>query len=193
MIFVTGRRINLLVYWSDVLAQQVVNFREYYTQMNSLLSLAEQLGQVLTAKGLLLATAESCTGGEVAQVITSIPGSSAWFERGFVTYSNTAKMEMLGVPSQTLMDNGAVSEQTVCAMAEGALQHSPAHFSVAITGIAGPGGGTAEKPVGTVWFSWAAKHRPTLAKKQFFSGDRQSVRDQATRFALEQLLSFVQS
>lgn len=159
--------------------------------MNSFLALATNLGQLLKAKKLLLATAESCTGGEVAQAITSVPGSSDWFERGFVTYSNRAKMEMLGVREKTLTTFGAVSEQTAREMAEGALQHSHADCSLAVTGIAGPDGGTPEKPVGLVCFAWAAKNLNTLVAQQIFAGDRIGIRDKATIFTLEELIKLL--
>ena len=117
--------------------------------------LSEQLGARLLERGEWLVTAESCTGGWVAQTVTAIAGSSGWFDRGFVTYSNAAKRDMLGVPETTLDRHGAVSEATARAMAIGALEHSRGDWSVAITGIAGPSGGTPDKPVGTVCFAWA--------------------------------------
>jgi len=139
----------------------------------------------------MLVTAESCTGGWVSQVITSSPGSSHWFDRGFVVYTNVAKREMLDVSTDVLARFGAVSEQTVRAMAEGALRHSRAQFSLAISGIAGPGGGTEEKPVGTVWFAWAGRNRETRTQKQQFSGDRQQVRAQAVETSLRGMLEFI--
>ncbi len=152
--------------------------------------LAGQLGHDLRNAGQSLATAESCTGGWVAQVLTSIPGSSRWFERGFVTYSNLSKREMLGVRAGILARSGAVSEQTARAMAEGALARSRADFALAITGIAGPEGGTPEKPVGTVCFAWAGRQRPTLSVTRHFPGDREAVRRQAVVAALEGLRSY---
>jgi len=131
----------------------------------------------------MLVTAESCTGGGLAYAITAIPGSSKWFERGFVTYSNESKQELLGVSSNTLEKYGAVSEQTVIEMAHGALRNSHADFSIAITGIAGPDGGTAEKPVGTVWFAWGTKDK-IQSQLKFFQGDRKSIREQAIEYAL---------
>jgi nicotinamide-nucleotide amidase len=125
--------------------------------MSELEKLAERLGQRLLERGECLAAAESCTGGWLAQSVTAIAGSSAWFDRGFVTYSNAAKIDMLGVPENTLNRHGAVSEAVARAMAQGALAHSRADWTVAITGIAGPGGGSPEKPVGTVCFAWASK------------------------------------
>lgn len=155
-------------------------------------SLAQQLGQLLLARKQMVTAAESCTGGEVAQTITAIAGSSAWFERGFVTYSNAAKMEMLGVKQATLDKYGAVSQQTVGEMARGALQFSHADWSLAITGIAGPSGGTTEKPVGLVWFGWAGKNNIHTAQR-IFIGDRISIRNQATEFALQEMIGFIKN
>jgi len=157
--------------------------------MNSLENLAEQLGNSLLARGELLTAAESCTGGWLAQSVTAIAGSSAWFDRGFVTYSNAAKMDMLGVPETTLARHGAVSEPTARAMAQGALAHSLADWSVAITGIAGPSGGSPEKPVGTVCFAWAQKDAGCEAQTCHFSGDRAAVREQSVAHALQGLLA----
>ena len=151
-------------------------------------SLAARLGEALQARGWQLATAESCTGGWLAQVVTAIPGSSAWFERGFVTYSNRAKQEMLGVRAETLATSGAVSGSTVSEMATGALGHSQAQVAVAISGIAGPGGGSPEKPVGRVWLAWVLPGRPPEAVAMDFPGVRQTVRAQAVEAALLGLL-----
>jgi len=148
--------------------------------------LAESLGAALKARGFVLALAESCTGGMVAQEITSVAGSSAWFDRGFVTYSNQAKMDMLGVNKQTLLQFGAVSEQTAAEMAQGALRFSLADISASITGIAGPDGGTAEKPVGIVCFGFALKNS-VKTSIQHFVGNRESVRQQASVYAIFQL------
>lgn len=156
--------------------------------MSELERLAERLGAALRARGEWLAAAESCTGGWLAQSVTAIAGSSAWFDRGFVTYSNAAKIDMLGVPATTLERHGAVSEATARAMAQGSLIHSRADWSVAITGIAGPGGGSPEKPVGTVCFAWAAKDAGCEAQTCQFGGDRAAVREQAVRHALNGLL-----
>ncbi|MCH9756422.1 MAG: RNA 2',3'-cyclic phosphodiesterase [Gammaproteobacteria bacterium] len=156
--------------------------------MNSILKLAEQLGEQLKTEHMQLTVAESCTGGSLAAALTAIPGSSHWFERGFVTYSNHAKKEILNVSEQTLHFDGAVSEATVCAMAEGAIQNSDAHLSVAISGIAGPDGGTETKPVGTVWIAWAGLRKPTKATCYTFPGDRIAVREAAVLKALEGLL-----
>jgi nicotinamide-nucleotide amidase len=156
--------------------------------MSELENLAERLGAALLSRGEWLAVAESCTGGWLAQSVTAIAGSSAWFDRGFVTYSNAAKADMLGVPESTLERHGAVSEATARAMAQGALAHSRADWSVAITGIAGPSGGTPEKPVGTVCFAWAQRDGGCEALTRRFIGDRAAVREQAVALALNGLL-----
>lgn len=152
--------------------------------------LAQQLGTVLLQQQRMLTTAESCTGGWAAQAITSIAGSSQWFERGFVTYTNLAKQEMLGVTATTLEAHGAVSEATVSEMVTGALRHSHAGASLAISGIAGPSGGTPEKPVGMVCFAWALKgqENSVVTKTEYFHGDRQQVRKQAVITALQGML-----
>jgi nicotinamide-nucleotide amidase len=142
-------------------------------------NLAAELGVALKSQDLTLALAESCTGGMVAQAVTSIAGSSAWFDRGFVTYSNQAKIEMLNVSVKTLETLGAVSEQTAIEMAVGALNNSHAQITGSITGIAGPSGGTPEKPVGTVCFAWAEVHKSTSTTTKFFNGNRQEIRQQA--------------
>ncbi len=152
---------------------------------DELIDLATQLGRALQAREWKLATAESCTGGWVAKLLTDIAGSSAWFERGFVTYSNAAKQELLDVRAATLKDFGAVSQQTARELASGALAHSPAEVALAITGIAGPGGGTPDKPVGLVWFAWARRSGALRVAQQQFSGDRESVRRQAVAAALQ--------
>ena len=153
--------------------------------------LAEQLGEALCERAMMLAAAESCTGGWVAQTLTSVAGSSRWFDRGFVTYSNAAKQEMLGVDPATLARHGAVSEATAREMAEGALSHSHAQVAVAITGIAGPGGGSLEKPVGSVWLAWSALGRPSRARLEHFMGNREAVRRQAVAAALRGVLDFL--
>jgi nicotinamide-nucleotide amidase len=150
--------------------------------------LAAQVGGALKSHGMMLATAESCTGGGIAQAVTSVAGSSAWFERGFVTYSNLSKQQMLGVQEATLIAYGAVSEAVVREMAEGALHNSTAQVSLAVSGIAGPDGGTPDKPVGTVWFAWALADGVTTAVRYRFSGDRDEVRAQAVRVALQGVL-----
>jgi nicotinamide-nucleotide amidase len=155
------------------------------------LDMAERLGRALHGTGLRLATAESCTGGGLAYAITAIPGSSEWFERGFVTYTNDAKLEMLSVPHETLAKHGAVSEQTAASMAIGALVHTPADLSVSITGIAGPDGGTKEKPVGTVCLGWARRGGDTRTARVVFEGDRARIREQAILTALQGLLDLL--
>jgi nicotinamide-nucleotide amidase len=147
--------------------------------------LAAQVGALLKSHGLMLATAESCTGGGVAQAITEVAGSSAWFERGFVTYSNLSKQQMLGVRETTLTQYGVVSEMTAREMVAGALQHSAAQVALAVTGIAGPDGGTADKPVGTVWFAWGIKDGETRAQRYQLAGNRAEVRAQSVRIALQ--------
>ena len=150
-------------------------------------ALAQKLGERLKASKNRLATAESCTGGWAAQVVTSIAGSSDWFERGFVTYSNDAKRELLGVRETTLARHGAVSEEAAREMALGALARSKATVALAVTGIAGPTGGSAAKPVGTVCFAWA-RGREARSETQLFKGDRESVRRQSVVHALEGVL-----
>jgi nicotinamide-nucleotide amidase len=162
--------------------------------------LAADLGRRLAERRLTLATAESCTGGWVAKVVTDIPGSSVWFDRGFVTYSDLAKRDMLGVSPEILSSQGAVSEGVVREMALGALNGSGAQVSVAISGIAGPDGGSEDKPVGTVWFAWAIPEanlgpsaRSVEVRTQLFqfAGDREEVRHQSVRVALERLLELL--
>jgi nicotinamide-nucleotide amidase len=149
--------------------------------------LARKVGEKLKSSRAMLVTAESCTGGWVAQAVTSVAGSSDWFERGFVTYSNDSKQEMLGVRDETLARHGAVSEETAREMAQGALARSKATVALAVTGVAGPGGGSATKPVGMVCFAWAGKHA-VKSETRRFSGDRESVRQQSVIRALEGVL-----
>jgi nicotinamide-nucleotide amidase len=156
------------------------------------LTLANSVGEALLARGWMLATAESCTGGGIAAAITDIPGSSQWFERGFVTYSNQAKVEMLGVTEETLNAAGAVSELTVKEMVAGALAHSPAQLALAVSGIAGPDGGTSEKPVGMVCLAWSVRGETPLSITEHFQGDRQAVRAQTVQRALQGLLELLQ-
>lgn len=153
--------------------------------------LAVEVAQALLARNARMATAESCTGGWVAEQLTAIPGSSKWFEAGYVTYSNAAKQRMLGVSAQLLQTKGAVSESVVVQMAEGALHDADVDITVAISGIAGPDGGTQQKPVGTVWFAWAIKDHPTVSCLSFFSGDRRTIREQAVEQALQGLLAYL--
>jgi nicotinamide-nucleotide amidase len=151
-------------------------------------TLSAAVGARLKAHGLLLATAESCTGGWVAQAVTSVSGSSEWFDRGFVTYSNEAKREMLGVHRETLDRHGAVSEETAREMAAGAIAASRARVALAITGVAGPTGGTPQKPVGMVCFAWALPDGRVDAVTSRLDGDREAIRRQSVIFALEGLL-----
>lgn len=153
-----------------------------------LAELALRVGEALSARGWRLAAAESCTGGWVAKVCTDVAGSSRWFERGFVTYSNEAKQELLGVHGETLAGHGAVSEETVQEMAQGALVRSRADVSLAISGIAGPAGGSPEKPVGTVCFAWAVRGNGISTLRMVFAGDREAVRRQAVARALSGVL-----
>ena len=153
--------------------------------------LAARTGKRLKASRAMLVTAESCTGGWVAQAVTAIAGSSDWFERGFVTYSNDAKRELLGVRAATLARHGAVSERTAREMASGALRRSQGSLSVAVTGIAGPGGGTPAKPVGTVCFAWQRKNGRRHSETRRFAGNRKSVRKQSVIHALKGVLKLL--
>lgn len=165
-------------------------------------SLTEQLAEVLQQHGWMLATAESCTGGMIATSCTDLSGSSNWFERGFVTYSNEAKHEMLGVNSALIAEHGAVSETVAQAMALGAMRHSRAQVTLAVTGVAGPTGGSPDKPVGTVWFAWATPSDagPTLGAEtawvktevMHFTGDRAAVREATAQHALQTLLDLLE-
>ena len=149
---------------------------------------AKKLGDQLKQQHLQLVTAESCTGGQLAQTITSVPGASAWFERGFVTYSRLSKQQVLGVNQTLLNQYGSVSKEVVLAMATGALNKSPAHVSIAITGIAGPDGGTASKPIGTVFIACSLKNDTTNFEQFLFQGSRQEVRLRAAEEAINMLL-----
>jgi nicotinamide-nucleotide amidase len=155
--------------------------------------LAVVLGDRLLARGWLLATAESCTGGGIACAVTEIAGSSAWFDRGFVTYSNAAKVELLGVPPAILETRGAVSEETALAMAAGALARSTARLAVAVTGIAGPAGGSPAKPVGTVCFGYAGLGLVAFARRRHFDGDRAAVRARTVHAALVDLVDLLEN
>jgi nicotinamide-nucleotide amidase len=154
-----------------------------------LVTLATRVAEQLNRRSISLATAESCTGGWIATALTAIPGSSAWFERGFVTYSNESKHELLGVRQPTLRSHGAVSEEVAKEMARGALAHSRAQCAVAVTGIAGPDGGSADKPVGTVCFAWAGPGNDVKSVTRRFSGDREEVRRQSVVTALEGVIA----
>ncbi|MCG5514439.1 CinA family protein [Ectothiorhodospira shaposhnikovii] len=147
-------------------------------------ALARRLGEQLRSHGETLVLAESCTGGWIAKVVTDLPGSSTWFDRGFVTYSNRAKIRQLGVDPGLIDAFGAVSEQTVTAMAIGALNHSDARLAVAVSGIAGPGGGAPDKPVGTLWLAWARPGRDVQVRHHCLAGDREAIRRQGVALAL---------
>jgi len=158
--------------------------------MSEIEHFATQLGARLKQAGLYLVTAESCTGGWLSQAVTSVPGSSEWFERGFVTYSNLAKQDLLTVKAATIATYGAVSEQTALEMVKGALAQSQAQVAVAITGVAGPGGGSPDKPVGTVWIAYAFPNN-TYAQHNCFFGDRNRIREQAVTTALHRLVQMI--
>lgn len=158
----------------------------------SLLNLSQQLGIALSEKGFMLASAESCTGGWIGQAVTSVAGSSAWYDRGFITYTNRAKQQMLGVQTATLEQFGAVSEQTAQEMAAGAMNKSDAQVVVAVTGIAGPAGGSKEKPVGMVCLAWAYKHGLARSATHFFSGDREAIRRQSVVAALLGIINLLE-
>jgi nicotinamide-nucleotide amidase len=158
---------------------------------NELEQPARELAARLLDRKLKLAAAESCTGGWIAKVVTDIAGSSDWFERGFVTYSNAAKQEMLGVRAETLAAHGAVSEPVVREMVAGALAHSHADLALSVSGIAGPGGGAPEKPVGSVWFAWQRRGAEAVAVCHHFAGDREAVRRQAVLVALRGILALL--
>jgi nicotinamide-nucleotide amidase len=159
--------------------------------MNSI-DLTKTLAEILLSRNWIVSLAESCTGGLVSASLTELAGSSEWFERGYITYSNEAKTECLDVPAQLIESHGAVSEPVAKAMAEGARINSGSDVAISITGIAGPSGGTTEKPVGTVCFGWATENQ-TLTKTTHFDGDRQAVRQQATEFALTELIALLRS
>lgn len=154
-------------------------------------NISAQVGAALKAHGMMLTTAESCTGGGVAQAITEVAGCSAWFERGFVTYSNLSKQQMLGVSEATLKQYGAVSEAVVREMVAGALANSASNIALSVSGIAGPDGGTTEKPVGTVWFAWGIKQGVTIAQRHLLKGNRAEVRAQAVNIALQGVLNLL--
>lgn len=153
-------------------------------------NLSQKLGEVLLSKKLFLVTAESCTGGLIAEMITALPGASRYFDRGFVAYNNIAKTEMLGVKEETLMKYGAVSVEVALEMAEGAIKKSHAQVSLAVTGIAGPSGGSEHKPVGLVCFAWALPSGSCSYTKKF-TGDRTSIQKQSAQFVLEELIKFL--
>jgi len=157
----------------------------------TLYRLAEQVGAELKRRELMLVTAESCTGGWIAEAVTMVPGSSEWFERGFVTYTYISKREMLGVKEATLEKHGAVAEEVVREMVEGALLRSRAQVAVAVSGVAGPGGGTLDKPVGTVCIAWGKKGAAVSSVTRRFEGDREAVRKQSVEDALNSVLGLL--
>ena len=163
--------------------------------MTSTLDISKEVAKLLIARGWTLALAESCTGGLVCAALTDLAGSSDWFERGYITYSNQAKTECLDVAAETIESFGAVSEQVAKAMSEGAQKNAGVNVSVSITGIAGPAGGSIEKPVGTVCFGWTIQKENlaaiTICKTMHFSGDRQAVREQARDYALSELIKLL--
>lgn len=162
------------------------------TDRPTLEDVVQQLSTELQRRGWMLATAESCTGGMIAAACTDLPGSSAWFDRGFVTYSNASKTDMLGVPAAFIAEHGAVSEAVACAMAQGAIEHSAAQVAIAVTGIAGPSGGSPDKPVGTVWVAWklpSGIHSQCL----HLDGHRSSIRSATVHAALTRLLAMLQT
>lgn len=156
-------------------------------------SLSLELGQYLQQQNLTVTTAESCTGGAIAQAITNISGSSAWFSHGFITYSNQAKQELLDLSPDLFIEQGAVSQAVVEAMAAQALTLAHADLSVAVSGIAGPNGGSPEKPVGTVWIAWATVHQPVISQRFQFDGDRKSIRNQTVIESLKKLIKMTKN
>lgn len=160
---------------------------------SALYRLAEEVGEALKNRGLMLVTAESCTGGWVSEAATMVPGSSDWFERGFVTYTYISKREMLGVKDATLARHGAVAEEIVREMVAGALARSHAQVAVAVSGVAGPGGGTPDKPVGTVCLAWGMKDGAARSETARFAGDREAVRRQAVERALRGVVDLLDS
>jgi nicotinamide-nucleotide amidase len=157
------------------------------SNLQNLTAITQQIGEILCKKNAKLTTAESCTGGGISKAITAVSGSSQWFEFGFVTYANTAKQKLLGVSQETLDEYGAVSEQVVREMAQGAIQQSNADYAIAVSGIAGPDGGTEQKPVGTVWVCWQTPQQ-IGTQKFMLEGDRQAIRTAAIKNSLQQLL-----
>jgi nicotinamide-nucleotide amidase len=161
------------------------------SSMEAIDKLSAHCAESLRQQGLRLVVAESCTGGWLAKVLTDLPGSSEWFDRGYVTYSNAAKQSMLGVREATLVAHGAVSEQTVAEMSAGALHESGADLALAVSGIAGPGGGSAEKPVGTVCFAWQRRGEEPQVSREHFDGEREAVRRQSVAYLLSRLREMV--
>ena len=161
--------------------------------MENVDALVNRLASLAVDCSHIIATAESCTGGLIAGAFTEVSGSSVWFDRGFVTYSNNAKQQMLGVASQTLLRDGAVSEATVLEMAKGAIRHSDANLAVSVSGVAGPTGGSDEKPVGTVWIACASAEASGVAEHHRFAGDRHEIRTQAVDSAIRLLIQCIES
>jgi nicotinamide-nucleotide amidase len=178
-----------------LLGERVLKGAKGATDMDDMIlqDLAMQAGTALAQQELMLATAESCTGGWLGQVITSVAGSSSWYERGFITYATVSKQEMLGVSNATLEQHGSVSEQTASEMAAGAIARSHAQVAVSVTGIAGPDGGTEEKPVGMVCFAWIMKEGMALTETRYFSGSREEIRRQSVAGALQGLIDLLHS
>jgi nicotinamide-nucleotide amidase len=160
--------------------------------INQLESIIFQLSRALAERDMTICTAESCTGGLIAKLFTDLAGSSAWFERGFITYSNAAKSEMLGVDYSIIEREGAVSESVVVEMAKGALKNSTANFSIAVTGVAGPGGGSIAKPVGTVWIA-VASNQQVIARRYQFEGNRSAVRNATAETSINLMLTHIES
>lgn len=160
--------------------------------IDSLSQLSTEVGRILVGSKFKLSTVESCTGGWIGKVLTDVAGSSSWYECGYVTYSDASKIRLVGVSPKVLRQSGAVSERVAQEMAQCSFAYTGADIALAVTGIAGPGGGTQEKPVGTVWFSWAARTGACKTERKVFAGDRKSIREQTVRFALSTLISFLE-
>jgi len=186
-------RVDLLYSARGVLQKTALPGFSYNLDMDQdSTQLVTRLAALLCEKGLKICTAESCTGGLIAKTLTDLAGSSDWFECGFVTYSNRAKTEMIDVPESVISEYGAVSEAVATAMANGALRNSAAQVAIAITGVAGPGGGSADKPVGTVWIAVASK-KQVVAKKHFFQGNREAIRAATMLSAIEMALQLLET
>jgi nicotinamide-nucleotide amidase len=176
-----------LIYLSAVI-EHLIFSRSLLMPPSDVPSIVQQIAEMLISSDQRLATAESCTGGLVAKLLTDRAGSSAWFERGLITYTNDAKHELLGVPEAVFRNHGAVSGECVAAMAEGLLGKAPVGWALSVSGIAGPGGGSADKPVGTVWLGWARRGQPANTERCLFAGDREAIREAAARHVLLGLL-----
>jgi nicotinamide-nucleotide amidase len=164
--------------------------RDFYQRLSLI---KDELARICSENAIKIVTAESCTGGGIAYELTTLPGSSQWFERGFVPYSHLAKIEMLGVQERSIEEYGAVSQEVAIQMAEGAIRFSSASVSLSVTGIAGPEGGSEQKPVGTCWFAWSGTRFATLCKAQLFRGDRCMIRSNAILFSLDNLLQLIRA